>query len=516
MLDRVAVHQTRLRTPGLGLDAKGVALGAKGIVLLPSIDRLVAFLALYTRQGSLADVLRSLSVEVVKSKLGAREVTLTFAAESSDRLDRIAEVARLAGGYTFTGTSRHFVQYRDAAAPFGYDIGQITPSDAALALYHNAFSQTYDVERKIEVRALLLRLEPHADPSTHREPGPRWIAAEAGLGPALIHYFVRSAVDAEVGVAEWPPASSFDEAPVVRYLFRLPQIPERMGPLLASTPGIGVFLPVAPGAAVEIGFRHPVNLRACPVFDESGLVLFRGRGNDVLELPRLPALGDISAFARVELRREVLAARAPEVGPRVDAVSIALRLMPSTEPWRAVTASWVKLEEMPLLRHIAYALGPETLRKTRIALTPQGAFLRHPTGIEGIPVGEFFREIRAGLYIPAGWDAVPAVAPDVLYRALGSPSGQVIFLSRDGRAVGVPGDGFVPLEMALLEAQAWAPVSAISDGLTSALATALPEVFLGGAGIRPLRDVPSVAALETTVMVQSPPQLGPPGGQRSP
>ncbi len=89
MLDRVAVHQTRLRTPGLGLDAKGVALGAKGLVLLPSIDRLVAFLALYTRQGSLADILRSLAVEVVKSKLGAREVTLTFTAESSDRLDRI-------------------------------------------------------------------------------------------------------------------------------------------------------------------------------------------------------------------------------------------------------------------------------------------------------------------------------------------------------------------------------------------------------------------------------------------
>ena len=115
------------------------------------MDRLVAFFALYTRQGSLADILRSLTVEVVKSKLGAREVTLTFSAESSDRMDRIAEVARLSGGYTFTGTSRHFVQYRDAAAPFGYDIGQITPSDAALALYHNAFSQTYDVERKIEV-----------------------------------------------------------------------------------------------------------------------------------------------------------------------------------------------------------------------------------------------------------------------------------------------------------------------------------------------------------------------------
>src|SRR6185312_9743687 len=391
---------------------------------------------------------------------------------------------------------RHFVQYRDAAAPFGYDIGQITPSDAALALYHNAFSQTYDVERKIEIKSLLLRLEPHADPSTHREAGARWLCAEAGLGPALIHYFVRSGVDAEVGVAEWPPASSFDDAPVSRYLFRVPEIPARMTPLLSSTPGLGVFLPVAPGAAVEIGFRHPVNLRACPVFDEAGLVLFRGRGADVLELPRLPALGDVGAFARVELRREVATARPAESTPRAEAVSIALRLMPSSEPWRAVTASWIRPEEMPLLRHVAYALGPETLRKTRVALTREGAFLRHPTGIEGIPVGEFFREIRSGLYIPAGWDAVPAVAPDVLYRALGSPSGQVIFFSRDGRAVGVPGEAFVPLETALLEAQAWAPLTALSEGLTAALATELPEVYLAGAGLRPLRDVPSPAELE--------------------
>src|SRR3954469_23035795 len=101
MLDRAALHHTRLRAPGLGLDARGVALGAKGLVLLPSIDRLVAFLALYTRPNPLADIIRALSVEVVRSKLGAREVTVAFSAESSDRMDRVAEVARLAGGYAF-------------------------------------------------------------------------------------------------------------------------------------------------------------------------------------------------------------------------------------------------------------------------------------------------------------------------------------------------------------------------------------------------------------------------------
>ncbi|WP_438020095.1 hypothetical protein WMF18_13950 [Sorangium sp. So ce315] len=489
MLDRVAVHQTRLRTPGLGLDAKGVALGAKGLVLLPSIDRLVAFLALYTRQGSLADILRSLVVEIVRSKLGAREVTLLFAAESSDRLDRVAEIARLAGGYCFTGTSRHFVQYRDAAAPFGYDVPQILPSDAALSLYHNAFSQTYEVERRLDVRGLLLRLEPHLDPAAGREPGPRWILAESGLGPALIRYFSRSSVEAEVGLCEWPPESSFDDAPVLRYLFRVPSLPARMVPLLTGTPGLGYFVPVAPGAAVEIGFRHPVNLRACPVFNEAGLVLFRGRGREALEIAKLPAMGDVSAFARVELSREPAVARPAADTQRPASVVLSLRLVPSSEPWRSVTASWIRPEEMLLLRHVAYALGPDTLRRARIAFTAVGAFLRHPTGVEGIPVGEFFREVHPGLYIPAGYDAVPAVAPAVLFRALGAPAGQALFIGRDGGAVGVPEDAFVALEVALLEAQQWTPVAAPSTGLTAALATELPEVVLGGVGIRPLRDL---------------------------
>lgn len=491
MLERVAVHQTRLRTPGIGLDARGVALGAKGLVLLPSIDRLVAFLALYTRQGSLSEILSSLSVELVRSKLSTREVTLSFTADSSDRMDSIAEIARLAGGYTFTGTSRHFVQYRDAAAPFGYDIPQIAPSDAALALYHNAFTQTYDIERKVDLRALILRLEPHPDPSAGREPGPRFILAEAGLGPALIHYFVRSAVNAEVGVAEWPPESSFDDAPVRRYLFRVPEIPDRMLPLLCNTPGLTVFVPASPGAAVQTGYRHPVNLRACPIFPDTSLVLFRGAHKEPLELPRLPAFGDIGAFARVELRTDTVSTKASDRGISPQAIQLALRLVPSTEPWSHVTAAWMKSEDLPVFRRIAYALGAETLRRTRIACTEKGAFLQHSTGIEGIPIGEFYREIHPGLFIPVGYETVPAISPDVLFRSLGSPSNQLIFIGRDSRAVAVPKESFVPLEVALLEAQSFVPVRAteLDDSLSAALATEIPQVELLPVGFRPMRDM---------------------------
>src|ERR1019366_6762986 len=105
MLDRIALHQTRLRTPGLGLDSKGVALGAKGLVLVPTVDRLVGWLRVYTRERSIRDLLPSLDLRFVRSTMGTQEITLAFAAESSDRMDRVAETARLVGAFTFTGTS---------------------------------------------------------------------------------------------------------------------------------------------------------------------------------------------------------------------------------------------------------------------------------------------------------------------------------------------------------------------------------------------------------------------------
>lgn len=480
MLERIALHQTRLRTPGLGLDGKGVALGAKGLVLLPSLDRLVAWLSVYTREYSLEDLMPSLELQIVRSKLGTREITLAFAAESSDRMDRIAETARLVGGFTFTGTSRHFVQYRDAAAPFGYDATEILGTDAPLVLYHDRFNQVYEVDKPVGLRALLLRLMPHVDPSTQNDVGPRIIVAEQGLGPALIHYFVRSRVEGEVAVGEWPPESAFDDGPTRRYILRIPELPLRMRPLMASTPGITSFVPAGPGVAVEMGYRHPVALRACPVFDPQGLVLLRGRGDEPWTLPRTPQMGDLRAFARVELRegestRIASATRMPE------AVRVPLRITPSAAPFRNVTATWIEPAQIGLLRRLAYALPHQTIERTQMAVTPRGAFLRSPAGIEAIPLGTFFVEIHPSLYIPAGYEVTPAVAPDVLYRAMGASASQVLFIDTDARAMAVEEGAFAPLETALLEAQAWEPV--VAESITRALAEAPIDLKLEGLGV---------------------------------
>jgi hypothetical protein len=485
MLDRIALHQTRLRTPGLGLDAKGVALGAKGLVLLPSLDRLVAWLSVYTRDRSLEDLLPSLEIHLVRSKLGTREIALEVAAESSDRMDRVADVARLVGGFTFTGTSRHFVQYRDAAAPFGYDAPDLLTTDARLALYHERFTQLYEMERAIEPKALLLRLMPQVDPATAEEAGPRWIVAEQGVGPALVHYLVRSRVEGDVTVGEWPPASAFDEEPVRRYVLRIPELPDRMRALVRETPGITAFLPAGPGIAVQIGYRHPVSLRACPVFDPNGLVLLRGGGAEPWSLSRVPPLGDLRAFARVELRGEdspVLSIATTTGAP--PEVRVALRLMPSPAPWRGVTASWVGRDQLPLLRRLAYALPRSTIARTTVAITESGVFLRSPVGIEAIPLGTFFVEIHPNLLIPAGYEILPAVAPDVLHRTLGSPVGQVLFLTAAGRTVGVAEAAFVPLESAVLDASPWEP--AIAQEIERTLEEATIDLQPGPLGAFPL------------------------------
>jgi hypothetical protein len=221
------------------------------------------------------------------------------------------------------------------------------------------------------------------------------------------------------------------------------------------------------------------------VFDANGLVLVRGRGDEPWILDKLPTMGDVRAFARVELRAEdaPLASIAKSDG-KVDLVRVPLRVMPSSAPWKNVTATWVQANEIPLLRRLSYALPPHTIQRTTIAMTPRGAFLRSPSGIEAIPLGTFFVEIHPGLYVPAGYDVTPAVAPEVLYRALGAPGGQVLFVTPNAQALSVPESAFVPLEVSLLEAKPWEPV--VAEAIDRALQEAPVDLRLQPLGLFPL------------------------------
>jgi hypothetical protein len=167
-----------------------------------------------------------------------------------------------------------------------------------------------------------------------------------------------------------------------------------------------------------------------------------------------------------------------------DMVRVPLRVVPSMSAFRNVTASWLLPHEIPLLRKLAYALPRKTIETTHISVTKQGAFLRCPSGIEAIPLGTFYVEIHPGLYIPAGYDFIPAVAPDVLHRALGAVGGTVLFIDSLARAVSVEESTFSPLENMLLEAGAWEPL--VAERIELALEEKPVDLKLDALGAFPL------------------------------
>lgn len=482
MLQKVAIHQTRLRIPGVGVDARGVCMGARGLVLLPALDRLVAFLAIYTREVALTQVLASMKPEVVRSPLGAREIAVSFDAVSSDVMDRVAEVARLTGAFTFTGTTRHFVQYRDAAAPFGYDAVELLKSNAELCLYHETFTQAYESERTLELRGLVERLSVEPSGRSDFDTGPAWVLAASALGPPLVRHFAAAGIGARAALLKPKRELALGSE---LWLFRLDSIPSRVRGLLTHTPGLSLFLEKAEGAAVAFGFEHPWALGALPVFRPGELVLFQGgeRPALVLELPTVFA--EVAALieprlARVlpEVAAQVSAAESPRVATRV-------RLLPSVSASRRVAAARLVGAETEQLRKLSYMVSPETLSAARVAATDQGLFLIQPTAGQTIPLGALYAEAGPRIYVPLGYELVPRLAPEVLLGSMQVPEGYLVFFHADGTSSALPEAALAPLAQALLEPEAWTEPAA--HAFRAELRTELPTLWLDTLGLRPLK-----------------------------
>jgi hypothetical protein len=514
-LERIALHQTRLRTPGLSLDPSGVAIGARGLVLLPTIERLVAFLSIYTRDRSFGDLLGErdsaaeggLEIAVVRSPLKTREVVVSFPAASTTLLDVIADVARLAGGLTFTGTGRYYVQFRDKTAPFGYDVVDLLRVEEGtdFALHHVTFTQAYARERAIDLPQLVARLEPRHDPNaTALGARPLWVAAEPGIAPALIAYLARSAVDAEVGIVELAAESSFDDGPRRVAILRINDLPPRLERLVTRTPGIRGYLPAGPGVAVEVGHRHPINLTGLPVFAPHGLALLPGphpgEARAPLVIDALPQMASVAALVGVKIEGNVVRAT-PTRTP--GGLTVPLQLAPSVAGARQVTASLVPMERAPLLRRLAYALPTSSLEAATLARVQAGALgelliLRIPGGVDAIPLGAFFSERAPGLFVLAGHDLVPACAPSHLAQAIGASASSAVFVFREAgdppasvRAFAIDSRAFVPLSAALVEPESWGalmPVEVV-DLARAELDEPLGKIAMGELGIAPMRGV---------------------------
>jgi len=435
-------------------DARGVLLGDRGLLLFPSLDRLVAFLRAYAEQASLDELLSSLKIRQLVTPLKTREAALSFAAESSYRMDKLASVARLSGGLVFIGTSRHFVRYRDAASPLGYDVSELAQEAADLIVYDQAYRQSYSFERDIDLRSLLLRLDPISTPANRREQAPRlFVTAETGVGAAIIGYLFRWGVDAKVALVEWPSASAFEDRGTRLHVFDITDCPQRISALLVALPGVTVYAPEGPNVAVEFGFHHPVSLESCPsLFTSDSLSLLPRRGEALLVEP-MPAFTPVESLVRADISQQ----DRPHTlrGEPSDSAlesALSLRLAPSSDPWRNVVATVVRASQLDWLARMIYALPSDTLSSLRIAFTEGGdVYLHDAGGIEGVPLGEFACEVAPRVYVPAGFSLVPAVSPDVLLDLLGDrEDGHVFFSHGAAQPARIPDHDFRPASRALL------------------------------------------------------------------
>lgn len=468
----------------MGADSRGVALGDRGLLLFSSLDRAVAFLRAYSHAATLDELVPTLQIAQLITKLKTREVAISFAAESTLRMDRASSLARLANGHAFTGTTKHFVKYRDAGSPLGYDVVTTLQDEADVVLYHDAFEQAYKVERTIPLRDLVLRLSVEGAPRAAKENLESLIAtAELGIAPAVMRHLARAGVDGLVSYVEWAQSSAFDDSPRRVQLFALANAPSRIVTLLSTLPGVVVYQPVTPNVAVQLDYRHPVALDSCSsLFDANGLVLFRSGGVDAIS-PR-PAAVPIRTLTR--LANETLAP-APQstilAAQDVAAFSIPLRLRPSALQARNVTATVLPLSAREWLLKVLYLLPLKTLQRLRVASTDAKIYVLADHGIEAVPLGTFFSEFAQRVYVPTGWAIEPALTPEVLLPLLSLPSNVRAFFDLEtGRLDIVAEESFGPitrLTMSALaihseEAEPWQAPDSASPELVYGDRTSLP------------------------------------------
>lgn len=494
MVQRIAVGQIRFNVPGLAADARGVVLGRQLVLRFAAVDRLVSFLRLASAEQSLDDLLPGLRIVRARGSGGVREVLVLLSATSTGEADALARAARTAGGQCFTGSGRHFVQYRDGRAPLGYDVDALVAGEGDLALYGAEQTVTYAITDDISLARLLLQLDLRRETTIGTAaPDLLWLTVRRGIGPVLVEHFERarqrgaslhvSAALCEPGIAGQPAAATpgtevgggADQAmaddqrgnqfrrPHVFWLMRVEHLPDRLLGLVLRTPGVTPFVPVADNVGVALGYRHPVHLDACrSVFPADRLFLLAPPPAAVTTVSPPPPLVPIADLLQIKITwgRPTPPPRSGPAGewPADEArsagavrLTVPLRLEPAPAADGGAVATLIPWEQATWLRSICYALPATALRGYRIALLDRGLFVVAPGALDGIPIGRLFHAPVPGVFVPLGLELRPAVSPEHLAGRTGATGGAaVVFPAPSEGPFRIPADAFEPLEARVL------------------------------------------------------------------
>jgi hypothetical protein len=468
MLQRVALGQIRFNLPGLGVDGRGVVAGKQGAARFGAIDRLVSFLRVLSGSRSLDDLQPGLRIVHARAAGGTREAIVLIPSGSTHLMDAVARAARTVGGQCFTGNGKHFVLYRDARAPLGYDAVSVAQDPAELVFYGPDNVAAYQVESELPLAKLLLRL------SLQRQPGfvlealaasPLYLTARRGLGPLMAEYLHRAQFAPRPAAEKGAPApmlrasaalceataeaeGAFQSSAAGFWLFRIEGVPPRMMGLLSRTPGLDLYTPVIDNVVVAAGYRHPIHLDSCKAsFPADHFYLFSRSGAGVTVLTPTPVLAPLEDLVRIRSPRPVdqeVARASP--APRPD-LTVPLRLEGGSDLDRFPVATLIPWGQVGWLQRLCYALPAPALRGHRVALLDRGVLVISSGVLEGFPFGVLLDMAAPDVFVPLGARLRPAVSPGLLAERAGAGGGAIVVFPAPGEApFRVPADAIEPLE----------------------------------------------------------------------
>jgi hypothetical protein len=471
LLEPVSAGQTRFRMQGLSPDARGIAVGREVLVAFPTIDWLVAFLGAYSDEANLDDLLPTMTLEHARRREGGHAILLRAAAADGYAVDRLGRLCGATRGQLFTGSGAVFVRWRGREAPFGYDL--VAPlavgADEVLVvdLDHFAAYTTVDRMDPVElIQRLQLRRVPLPLVGISGDPervGLKDLAL-ALVAPGLAARVLAHLWRLEASFAGYYVQLEGDLRPSL--LLRIRQPRGRVLDVLHGTPGVELMAPVSSRAAVQVGYRHPIQLSsasACLPGEE--MFLFRGDVGRVERLTGPPRFVDgrhlVEATGTATLR-ELGQLREADLAP----LQVELQVRPAANP-REPRGSLIAWEQVGLLRHLVYLIPPSALAASRVVPLEEGLVVitgssigtRSRTGLGAlaagagaiVPLGRRLGEVAPGVLVADGYELWPRVRPSLTRQLLGlHPEDHALFLRPDADPIRVTEQQLLPLDAALI------------------------------------------------------------------
>lgn len=469
LLEPVAAGQTRFRMQGLSPDARGIAVGREVLVTFPTLDWLVSFLGAYSDEASLDDLLPTMTLEHARRRQGGHALLLRCAAGDGYAVDRLGRLAGATRGQLYTGGGAVFVRWRQRDAPFGYDlVSSLTagPEEVLVVdLDHVAGYTTVDRMDPVElIQRLQLRRVPlplagvSSDPERCGLKDLALVLVCPGLAPRVLRHL-------------WRLESQFagyyvqlDDEPRASLLLRVRQPRGRILDVLHGMPGVELLAPASSRAAVQIGYRHPIQLSsasACLPGEE--MFLFRGDVARVERLPGPPRFVDgrhlVEATGTAHLR-DLGQLRESDLTP----LQVELQVRPAQNP-REPRGTLIAWEQVGLLRHLVYLIPPSALAASRVVPLEEGLVVITGSSIGArsraaaaglgagaiVPLGRRLGEVAPGVLVPDGYELWPRVRPSLTRQLLGLGSeDHALFLQPSVDPIRVKPEQLLPLDAALI------------------------------------------------------------------